>query len=181
MRLPPRSYLLLPDGRPCFPDPASPTFRFMRALQYDISARGKGTKTPQGVAAAPAGVTPDSPAPLTYLVGCGYAHACSRFLSLLSFPRAGLSRLYAHHTRDEDCLAAFRNRDTGPPLPSTIPTCTPEWRGALGHMISVHSLSGKSCLNPGRLYLPRHSWPVHSSHRVVVFPRGICLSTLMGV
>lgn len=30
---------------------------------------------------------------------------------------------------------------------------------------------------PMSLYLPWHSWPLHSSHRVVVFSRGICLST----
>lgn len=115
----------------------------MLAFRYDISGQEKGTSSPQGVGAAPAGATPDSPAPVTYVWVC----AC--LLSLLSFPRAPLkSRLYAHHTRDEDCLAAFRNRDTDPPLPSTIPTCEPEWRGVLGHMISVHSLSGRTSRGP---------------------------------
>lgn len=75
---PSRSHLLLPDGRPCFSAPASPALRFIIALRYDISGREKGIKTPQGVAVGPAGVTPDSPALVTYLDGCGYAHACSR-------------------------------------------------------------------------------------------------------
>lgn len=65
---PSRSHLLLPDRRPCFSAPASPALRFIIALRYDISGREKGIKTPQGVAVAPAGVTPDSPAPVTYLV-----------------------------------------------------------------------------------------------------------------
>lgn len=66
----PPSYLLLPHGCPCFPAPAPSALRFMRALQSDISGRGKkGINSPQGVAAAPAGGTPDSHAPLTYLAG----------------------------------------------------------------------------------------------------------------
>lgn len=167
-RSPSRSHLLLPGGRPCFSAPASPALRFIIALRYDISGREKGIKTPQGVAVAPAGVTPDSPAPVTYLVGCGYSHACSRFLSDLSVPRAGVGRLYAHHTRDEDCLAAFRDRDTGRPLPSTIPTCKPEWRGVFGHSLSVHSLGGKTSLGPGHCTcrgIPGHFIP----HTVLLF------------
>lgn len=119
----------------------------MLALRYDISGREKGINSPQGVAAAPAGVTPDSPAPLTYLAGV-WIWICACLLAFSFTPSADLSRLYAHHTRDEDCLAAFRNRDTGPPLPSTIPTCKPEWRGVFGRMISIHSLSGKTSHGP---------------------------------
>lgn len=149
----------------------------MLALQYDISGREKGFNSPQGVAAGPVGVTPDSPAPLTYLAGCGHALACSRFLSLLWSALPDLSRLYADHTRDEDCPAAFRNRDTDLPLPSTIPTCKPEWRGVFGHMILVHPLGRNSKLDPGHCTCSGIPGHFHSSHRVVVFSRGVCLST----
>lgn len=68
----PGSHLLLPEGRPCFAALASTTLRFMQPLQSEISGKGRKKKEStirRGVAVAPAGGTPDSHAPLTYLTG----------------------------------------------------------------------------------------------------------------